>query len=105
MPTFLRLSAAQRQAFLAEATVREVPATRARRTRRDRDKRGVHSSRARRAGIAETDGYRVLSVMGPGDVFGEIAALTAARHSDVVAVEPTTLLEVPASLARRDGGA
>jgi CRP-like cAMP-binding protein len=39
--------------------------------------------------------------MTAGDYFGEIAALTgAARTADVVAEEPTRLLEVPASVLR-----
>jgi CRP-like cAMP-binding protein len=43
----------------------------------------------------------VLSVMGTGDVFGEIAALTgSARTADVVATEASTLLEVPAEALR-----
>jgi CRP-like cAMP-binding protein/sugar phosphate permease len=46
--------------------------------------------------------YRALSSMGAGDVFGEIAALTGSpRTADVVAEEPTTLLEVPAETLRR----
>jgi CRP-like cAMP-binding protein len=39
--------------------------------------------------------------MGPGDYFGEIAALTgAARTADVVAQEPSLLLQVPANIFR-----
>jgi CRP-like cAMP-binding protein len=51
------------------------------------------------AGVVEKeDEYRSLSSMGPGDFFGEIAALTGeARTADVVADEETTLLEVPGS--------
>ncbi len=102
MPTFARLSAAQRSAFTARATVRDVAAD----TRLVA--RGETASTAAfilggeaAAGIAEADGYRVLAVMGPGDVFGEIAALTgSARTADVVAVEPTTLLEVPGEALR-----
>jgi DHA3 family macrolide efflux protein-like MFS transporter len=54
------------------------------------------------AGIAnETGGYYSLSTMGPGDYFGEIAALTgAARTADVVAEEPSQLLQVPAAILR-----
>jgi MFS transporter, DHA3 family, macrolide efflux protein len=45
--------------------------------------------------------YRTLSSMGPGDVFGEIAALTGSpRTADVVAAEDTSLLEVPAETLR-----
>jgi len=55
------------------------------------------------AGRASGEGqYQSLSSMGAGDVFGEIAALTGSpRTADVVAEEPTTLLEVPAETLRR----
>jgi MFS transporter, DHA3 family, macrolide efflux protein len=50
---------------------------------------------------AEDGGYRSLATMGPGDFFGEIAALTGSRRTaNVVAAEPTTLLEVPAANLR-----
>ena len=54
------------------------------------------------AGIAEPGGsYRSLSSLNPGDIFGEIAALTGShRTANVVADEPTTVLEVPASTLR-----
>lgn len=54
------------------------------------------------AGIAEEGGgYHSLSSMGPGDYFGEIAALTGApRTADVVAEETTQLLQVPAAILR-----
>ncbi|HEY8238121.1 MAG TPA: cyclic nucleotide-binding domain-containing protein, partial [Candidatus Limnocylindrales bacterium] len=48
------------------------------------------------AGIPEQSGYRALSSMGPGDFFGEIAALTgSARTANVIADDTTDLLEVP----------
>jgi len=50
------------------------------------------------AGIPDESGYRALSAMGPGDFFGEIAALTGSpRTANVVAEEQTDLLEVPGS--------
>lgn len=54
------------------------------------------------AGIAEEGGgYHSLSSMGPGDYFGEIAALTGAtRTADVVAEQPAQLLQISASLLR-----
>ena len=54
------------------------------------------------AGIADGQGrYHSLSSMAAGDYFGEIAALTGApRTADVVAEEPTRLLEVPATTLR-----
>jgi CRP-like cAMP-binding protein len=46
--------------------------------------------------------YHSFSTMQAGDVFGEIAALTgSARTADVVAEEPTTLLEVPAETLKQ----
>jgi CRP-like cAMP-binding protein/sugar phosphate permease len=55
------------------------------------------------AGVAGEDGPRqTLSTMGPGEIMGEIAALTgSARTADVVAEEPSTLLEVPADVLRQ----
>lgn len=48
------------------------------------------------AGIPDQGGYRALSTMGPGDFFGEIAALHGGtRTANVVADEQTDLLEVP----------
>jgi MFS family permease len=54
------------------------------------------------AGIpAEGEEFRSLSSMGPGDVFGEIAALTGSpRTANVVADEASDLLEVPAATLR-----
>jgi MFS transporter, DHA3 family, macrolide efflux protein len=55
------------------------------------------------AGV-ELDGgdYRVLSRMSRGDYFGEIAALTdSPRTANVVADEPTRLMEVPSAALRR----
>ena len=50
------------------------------------------------AGIPDQGGYRALSSMGPGDFFGEIAALHGGtRTANVVADETTDLLEVPSA--------
>jgi len=50
---------------------------------------------------SEDGGYRSLATMRAGDFFGEIAALTGSRRTaNVVADEPTTLLEVPAATLR-----
>jgi len=55
------------------------------------------------AGIAgDGDEYRALSSMEPGDFFGEIAALTGSRRTaNVVAEEPSSLMEVPAAALRQ----
>jgi CRP-like cAMP-binding protein/Na+/melibiose symporter-like transporter len=54
------------------------------------------------AGIPSEEGsLRSLSTMMAGDFFGEIAALTGTvRTADVVATEPTTLMQVPAQTLR-----
>ncbi len=100
--TFARLTPEQRQAFVADATVREVPAG-----TQVVEVGDVASSAyfvldgTATAGIPEDGGYRGLSTMGPGDFFGEIAALTGSpRTADVVAATDTTLLEVPAEALR-----
>ncbi len=54
------------------------------------------------AGWDEEGGYRPLETLNAGDFFGEIAALTGAtRTANVVAEEPTVLLEVPAPTLRK----
>jgi DHA3 family macrolide efflux protein-like MFS transporter len=55
------------------------------------------------AGVAPASGeYRSLSIMGKGDFFGEIAALTGMpRTADVVAEEDIKLLQVPAENVHR----
>jgi MFS family permease len=102
LTTFGRLSPEQRSAFVSAAVVRDVPAgTRI-------VEHGDTASNAyfildgsTTAGIPDEDGYRGLSTMGPGDFFGEIAALTGSpRTADVIADTDTTLLEVPASSLR-----
>jgi CRP-like cAMP-binding protein len=54
------------------------------------------------AGTPEEDGsYRSLSTMEAGDFFGEIAALTGSRRTaTVVADQPTSIVEVPATAMR-----
>ena len=102
VPTFARLSPQQRDAFLRDAGVREVPGgTRI-------VEHGDPASAAyfilegsATAGIPEDGGYRGLSTMGEGDFFGEIAALTGSpRTADVVADVDSMLFEVPAEALR-----
>ena len=55
------------------------------------------------AGVAAEGGARrTLSSMGAGEIVGEIATLTGSpRTADVVAEEPSTLLEIPADVLRQ----
>jgi CRP-like cAMP-binding protein len=97
-----QLSPDQRSAFVRSATVREIP------NGTQIVEHGDLASSAyfildgsAAAGIPAGDGYRGLSTMGPGDFFGEIAALTGSpRTADVIADSDTTLLEVPAEALR-----
>jgi MFS transporter, DHA3 family, macrolide efflux protein len=102
LTTFARLSGPQREAFLRDATVSEVPAG-----TRIVEHGDLASSAyfildgSATAGVPEDGGYRGLSTMGAGDFFGEIAALTGSpRTADVVADSDTTLMEVPADALR-----
>ena len=102
LSTFGRLSPAQRAALVEEATVREIPAG----TRIVEHGDAASSAYfllegSATAGVPADDGYRGLSTMGPGDFFGEIAALTGRpRTADVVADADVTVLEVPADALR-----
>ena len=103
LPALARLDAAERDALIGAATVRDVPAGA---TIVGVGEVGdaayfILDGRAA-AGTPEPDGgYRSLSSMGPGDFFGEIAALTGSRRTaTVVAEEPTTVAEVPAPALR-----
>jgi len=91
LPTFARLSMSQRDAFIREATVREVPA----------------GTRILEHGDTATAAYFILGGTATAGIpeegggyrglFGEIAALTGSpRTADVVADSDSTLLEVPA---------
>jgi CRP-like cAMP-binding protein/predicted MFS family arabinose efflux permease len=103
LPALARLDAAQRGALLAASSVREVPAGA---TIVDVGDVGdaayfILDGRAA-AGTPEADGsYRSLSSMEAGEFFGEIAALTGSRRTaTVVAEEPSTIVEVPATALR-----
>lgn len=53
------------------------------------------------AGWDEEGGYRPMETLNPGDFFGEIAAITGSpRTANVVAQEPTVVLQVPAKVLR-----
>ena len=54
------------------------------------------------AGWDEEGGYRPLEMLGAGNVFGEIAALTGPpRTANVVAAEDSRVLQVPAKVLRQ----
>jgi CRP-like cAMP-binding protein len=97
------LDQARRHAFIDDAMVREVEAGTAVIKQGDASDSAYFVLSGRLvAGVPEEDGgYRSLSTMGTGDFFGEIAALTGRpRTSNVLASEPSTLLEVPATTLR-----
>jgi MFS transporter, DHA3 family, macrolide efflux protein len=108
LPAFTGLSAKERSSLATRARVVNAPAGSAiiRHGEASDAAYFILSGRAV-AGIAAnpTGGnggnYRSLSIMTPGDFFGEIAALTgAARTANVVAEEDATLLQVPAKALR-----
>ena len=102
LPSFSRLSEEQRDAFLRDATIRQVPAgTRVVEHGDAADTAYFILDGNATAGIPEEDGYRGLSTMGAGDFFGEIAALTGSpRTADVAADTDLTVMEVPADALR-----
>jgi CRP-like cAMP-binding protein/predicted MFS family arabinose efflux permease len=103
LPTLSSLKAKDRLDFIAHSIVNEAPASTTIVRIGDTGDTAFFILQGRAvAGIARSDGsYRGLSTMLPGDFFGEIAALTgAARTANVVADEPTTVLQVPAKAMR-----
>jgi len=103
LPALALLEESRRESFVAKATVREAD------TGSTIVKQGDAGDAAYFilggsvvAGTPDEDGsYRSLSSMGEGDFFGEIAALTGSRRTaNVVADQPSTLLEVPAATLR-----
>ena len=103
LPALALLEESRRESFVAKATVREAD------TGSTIVKQGDAGDAAYFilggsvvAGTPDEDGsYRSLSSMGEGDFFGEIAALTGSRRTaNVVADQPSILLEVPAATLR-----
>ncbi|HEU4573061.1 MAG TPA: MFS transporter [Candidatus Limnocylindrales bacterium] len=98
-----RLDPAQRDALIAAASVRELPAGATIVNVGDAGDAAyfILDGRAAAGTPEEDGGYRSLSTMEAGDFFGEIAALTGShRTATVVAEQPTTVVEVPASALR-----
>ncbi len=104
LPALARLDRETRRALVSAATVRDFPAGATIVGVGDVGDAAwfILDGRAA-AGTPESDGgYRSLSTMGPGDFFGEIAALTGSRRTaTVVADQDTTVIEVPAPALRR----
>jgi MFS family permease len=103
LPTIAGLSAQERQRVAKEARVYEADAGAAivRHGERSNAAYFILDGRAV-AGREEEGTYRSLEVLQAGDFFGEIAAMTGGvRTANVVAEQPTTLLEVPAATLRR----
>lgn len=98
LPMLGRLSDRDRDALLTRARVVEAPTGTAVVRRGDTSTAAyfILSGRVLVGHPLEDGSYRSLATLGPGDYFGEVAALTGSpRTADVAASEPTTLLEVP----------
>ena len=95
--TFGQLTRQQREALIRGAQVRDVPDGARIVTRGETASSAYFILDGEAVAVLpEADGgYRALSTMTAGHFFGEIAALTgSARTADVVATQPTQLLEV-----------
>ncbi len=103
VPTLAGLSRQDRERLITQGSIVEVlPGTKLMKAGEIGDQAYFVLQGKLVAGVAEEGGgYHSLSSMGPGDYFGEIAALTGAtRTADVVAEEPAQLLQVSAALLR-----
>jgi MFS family permease len=100
LPELGNLAVSRRMAFLDGATVAKAPSgTAIIKVGDPGDSAFFVVGGKAVAGIPSEGGnYRALSAMGPGDFFGEIAALTGSkRTANVVADEATELIQVPAA--------
>ena len=103
VPTLGLLDDRTRDAFIEKATVRDAPVGQTVITRGETDSAAWFILDGQLvAGTPTEEGeFRSLSTMGPGDFFGEIAALTGSpRTANVVAAEASELVEVPAETLR-----
>jgi CRP-like cAMP-binding protein/predicted MFS family arabinose efflux permease len=103
LPALSRLGDEQRRALIRSSSVRDVPegATIVSEGEVGDAAYFVLDGQAVAGTPAEDGEYRSLSAMAAGDFFGEIAALTGSRRTaTVVAEQPTTVLEVPATTLR-----
>lgn len=97
------LSAKERQELAAQSLLAEAPAATVILRKGETSDAAYFIIEGRAvAGWDEEGGYRPLETLNAGDFFGEIAALTGAvRTANVVAEEPTTVLQVPAPALRQ----
>jgi MFS family permease len=103
LPALAGLSAQDRQELATKARIYELEAGAVivRRGETSSDAYFLLDGRAV-AGREEDGAYQSLEVLNAGDFFGEIAALTGVpRTADVLAEQPTTVLQVPASTLRQ----
>jgi CRP-like cAMP-binding protein len=103
VPALSLLDDRRRAAFIASARVSETPTGTTVVTQGEESTSAYFILDGRLvAGTPAEDGeFRSLSTMGPGDFFGEIAALTGSRRTaNVVVDERATIVEVPAETLR-----
>jgi CRP-like cAMP-binding protein len=102
LPAFASLSTAERQGLAAQTLVSQAPeGTVILRKGETSDAAYFIIDGRVVAGWDEEGGYRPLETLNAGDFFGEIAAITGSpRTANVVAEEPTTVLQVPAKVLR-----
>jgi MFS family permease len=103
LPVLAMLDERRREGFVASASVREAPAGETVVTRGEPGTSAWFILDGELVAGTPSEGgeFRSLSTMRSGDFFGEIAALTGSlRTANVVAAEPSTLVEVPAETLR-----
>ena len=103
VPTLGLLDDRRRAAFVAAARVSEQPSGATVVTQGEESTSAYFILDGRLVAGTPSEGgeFRSLSTMGPGDFFGEIAALTGSRRTaNVVVDEPATIVEVPADTLR-----
>jgi CRP-like cAMP-binding protein/predicted MFS family arabinose efflux permease len=102
LPALATISLQDRQSLLKEVRYIEAPeGTSIVRQGEDSDAAYFILDGGAVAGREEDGGERILEVLGPGDFFGEIAALTGVtRTANIITDRPSVLLRVPAAALR-----
>jgi CRP-like cAMP-binding protein len=101
-PAFARLSQPEQQKLAEQATIYELPASTTIVQQGEQSDAIYFLLHGSTLAIREEAGtQRVLEAHGPGDFFGEIAALTALpRTASVLTDQPTMLVQIPAAALR-----